>query len=134
MVRLGLFRFLQLFGSKKQIKSLLEIIILFLFVTYLCYLVLNISLLFCKPYSMELILKVTGNIPPSDPVRWWPSGVPQAGMSILSALGTYVTLNKLGLLNPRARVISALAAGGLSTGQMIYNGALENPVGFNRLM
>lgn len=73
-------------------------------------------------------------IPPSDPVRPWPSGVPQGIGSVASALGAYAFLNRFSNLSPRTKVVGALVAGGVSTGHLLYNSTLENSVGFNRLM
>lgn len=76
---------------------------------------------------------------PMDPVlrsRCWPSGVPQSitcGAVVGTMVGTFIALTKLGV-NPRFRLLGALGAGGVSTGQVIYNSAIENSVGFNRLM
>lgn len=77
------------------------------------------------------ITPTSGSIPTSDPVRWWPSGVPQTWAVIGSGLLTYKTLAHA---NPRARAMAALAATGASTSLVILSSALENAVGFNRLM
>lgn len=73
------------------------------------------------------------NNTPMDPVRWWPSGVPQSMTVIGTMLGTFLALTKAGV-NPRFRVLGALGAGTVSTTKIIYNSAIENSVGFNRLM
>ena len=76
-------------------------------------------------------VNTTTPAPTSDPVRWWPSGVPQAWAVIGSGLITFRTLANI---NPRARVIAALGATGASTSLVLLNSALENSVGFNRFM
>lgn len=76
--------------------------------------------------SARTVIQVT---PTSDPVRWWPSGVPQAWAVIGSGL---ITFRTLGGLNPRARFIASLSAMGASTSLVMYNSTLI--VGFNRFM
>ena len=70
-----------------------------------------------------------------DPVRWWPSGVPQGIATIASSIGVYGALTKLNA-TPRLRVIGALVSAGVTSSHIIYNSALsqENSVGFNRFM
>lgn len=68
-----------------------------------------------------------------DPARIWPSGVPQSASIIGSALAVYATLIKLNV-NPRIKVLSALSAAAITTGNVIYHSALENSLGFNRFM
>lgn len=72
--------------------------------------------------------------PPSDPVRWWPSGMPQGAGVVATAIGTYAALAKIGALNPRVRVLFSLAAAGVSGSTIAFLSVLENSVGFNRLM
>jgi hypothetical protein len=116
-----------------------------LIICYLLVYLLNIILLTINTFyyyefnSDNLGLYMTANnsvvpTPPSDPVRWWPSGVPQAGISVASGIGTYLALQKAGFISPRGRVIGALAAAGVTTSHIAYNTALKNSVGFNRLM
>lgn len=69
-----------------------------------------------------------------DPVRWWPSGVPQGMATVGTALATYTALSKLGNVTPRARVLAAIGAAGATSTHIIYNSAIENSVGFHRLM
>jgi hypothetical protein len=71
---------------------------------------------------------------PMDPVRWWPSGVPQSGAIIGTALLTFAALGKIPGVSPRLRVLGALSGGGVTAGQVTYHSSLENSVGFNRLM
>lgn len=68
-----------------------------------------------------------------DPVRWYPSGVPQGIGVVGGGLATYATLSRLGNVSPRMRVLASLGAMGVSSAHIVYNSALENSVGFNRL-
>ncbi len=68
-----------------------------------------------------------------DPAIIWPSGVPQIASIIWSALAVYATLTTLNV-NPRMKVLSALSAAAITTGNVIYHSALENSLGFNRFM
>jgi len=74
-----------------------------------------------------------GNNLPMDPVRWYPSGVPQGIGVVGGGLATYATLSRLGNVSPRMRVLASLGAMGVSSAHIVYNSALENSVGFNRL-
>lgn len=47
---------------------------------------------------------------PMDPVRWWPSGVPQGWTIVGTALATFGALSKIPGVSPRARVLGALVA------------------------
>nr|AYM32774.1 hypothetical protein DXG00_000016 [Termitomyces sp.] len=71
---------------------------------------------------------------PMDPPRWWPSGVPQGWAIVGSALTIFLFLSKIPGVTPRGRVLGALASGGVSASQISYNSAIENSLGFNRLM
>nr|AYE93238.1 hypothetical protein C0995_000067 [Termitomyces sp.]AYE93254.1 hypothetical protein C0995_000066 [Termitomyces sp.] len=71
---------------------------------------------------------------PMDPPRWWPSGVPQGWAIVGTALATFGVLSRMPGVSPRGRVIGALASGGVSATQITYNSAIENSLGFNRLM
>lgn len=53
--------------------------------------------------------------------------------STLSAIGVFAALTKLGA-SPRIRVIGALSSLGVSTSHIVYTTAIENSLGFNRLM
>jgi hypothetical protein len=63
----------------------------------------------------------------SDPVRWWPSGVPQALAIIGSSLITLKILSNS--VSPRQKVILALAASGAYTATIGVTTAIENSVG-----
>jgi hypothetical protein len=71
---------------------------------------------------------------PMDPVRWWPSGVPQGWSVVGTALATFAALSKLPNVSPRLRVLGALGSAGVTATQITYHSAVENSVGFNRLM
>jgi len=72
-----------------------------------------------------------GNV---DPVRWWPSGVPQGWSIIGTGLATFAALSKIPGVSPRLRVLGSLGASGVSAANITYHSAIENPVGFNRFM
>lgn len=68
-----------------------------------------------------------------DPIRRWPSGVPQSLAVWGITLGTFVTLTKLGV-NPRLRNLATLGAGCVSSTHVMIHSAIVNYVGFNRLI
>ena len=70
----------------------------------------------------------------SDPVRCWPSGVPQSISVIGTGLAVFTALSKVSNCTPRMRVLSALGAAGVTSTQIVYHSAIENSVGFNRFM
>ena len=76
----------------------------------------------------------TGSSGPSDPVRWWPTGLPQTKATIASGLGTLALLTRLGLLTTRTRGIAAVVVAATTTSNVIINSTLVKYVGFNRLM
>ena len=65
-----------------------------------------------------------------DPVRYWPSGVPQGWTIVGTGLATFAALSKMGNCSPR--VLGALSAMGVSATTVFYQTAIENPKGFNR--
>ena len=69
-----------------------------------------------------------------DPVRYWPSGVPQSWSIVGTGLATYTALSRLNNCSPRMRVLGALGSIGVSISTVFYQSAIENPVGFNRFM
>ena len=69
-----------------------------------------------------------------DPVRWWPSGVPQSISIVGTGLATFMALSKMPGISPRLRVLGALGVSGVSASTITYHSAIENSVGFNRLM
>jgi hypothetical protein len=75
--------------------------------------------------------EVNNNLP-MDPVRWWPSGIPQSSAIVGTALLTFYSLGKMGNVSPRFRVLGALGAAGVAVTQITYHSAIENSVGFNR--
>ena len=66
-----------------------------------------------------------------DPVRWWPSGVPQTWTLIGSSLAVYRLMHSA---SPRVRVITAIGTLGVTVPSIVYTTAVENPNGFNRLI
>lgn len=123
-----------------KIKNNLLIYVILIFLFYLLIIkLLNIFILI-SGYDCNLVLNVisipsgeSSSSEPVDPVRWWPSGVPQGIAAIASSIGVYGALTKLNA-SPRLRVIGALASAGVTSSHIIYNSALESSVGFNRLM
>ena len=80
----------------------------------------------------EFICNMTSNSSnsiPQDPVRYWPSGVPQNTSIIGATLATYLALRKSGL-SPRVGGIFALTAGVASATVVTAQSIIENPVGF----
>lgn len=71
---------------------------------------------------------------PMDPVRWWPSGVPQSAAIIASGLAVFKTLQSVSKVSPQLRVLASLAAAGATGTNIAYHSAKENPLGFNRFM
>ena len=127
----------------KYIFSSIKNIIIYFFLFFLFYNLIfdmyNIYV-YISGYDYNLTLNMvslptgeSSNSEPVDPVRWWPSGVPQGGATIASAIGVYAALAKLNAA-PRLRVLGAIATAGVTSSHIIYNSALENSVGFNRLM
>lgn len=51
-----------------------------------------------------------------------------------TALATFGALSRIPGVSPRLRVLGALGSAGVSATQITYHSAIENPVGFNRLM
>ena len=126
--------------SLNKIKNNLLIYVILIFLFYLLIIkLLNIFILI-SGYDCNLVLNAisipsgeSNSSEPVDPVRWWPSGVPQGIASIASSIGVYGALTKLNA-TPRLRVIGALVSAGVTSSHIIYNSALENSVGFNRFM
>ena len=111
------------------------------FILFIC--IYNISFcimdIYSQYYSVEWYFNMMpggdkNDSYPMDPVRWWPSGVPQGWAIVGTALATFSVLNKIPGLNPRLRVLGALGSAGVTAAQINYHSAIENPVGFNRLM
>ena len=70
------------------------------------------------------ILDVDANTNAQDPVRWWPSGVPQTWSIMGIAAAIYRTTR------PRVRAVAALSSMGITIPLNIYFHAVENPHGF----
>ena len=72
---------------------------------------------------------------PVDPVRYLPcsaTGVPQSWSIVGTGLATFAALSKIPTCSPRLRVLGALGSMGVSLTTILYQTAIENPVGFNR--
>lgn len=130
-----------MFSLNKIKNNLLIYIFLFFLFYHLIIKLLNIFILI-SGYDCNLVLNAisipsgeSNSSEPVDPVRWWPSGVPQGIATIASSIGVYGALTKLNA-TPRLRVIGALVSAGVTSSHIIYNSALsqENSVGFNRFM
>ena len=130
-----------MFSLNKIKNNLLIYIFLFFLFYHLIIKLVNIFILI-SGYDCNLVLNAisipsgeSNSSEPVDPVRWWPSGVPQGIATIASSIGVYGALTKLNA-TPRLRVIGALVSAGVTSSHIIYNSALsqENSVGFNRFM
>jgi hypothetical protein len=105
---------------------------------------LSSLIMIIKYFNLDLYLvNITSNYIPDgsandknfmDPVRYWPSGLPQSVGIVGTALATFSLLNKMSNVSPRFRVLGALGAAGVSATTITYHSAIENPVGFNRFM
>jgi hypothetical protein len=122
--------------KNKNLVDILIYIILFIFL-------INILLCLIDSYSYYNTIEVYSNVlpggdkndsSPMDPVRWWPSGVPQGWAIVGTALATFTVLSKIPGVTPRLRVLGALGSAGVSASQITYQSTVENSVGFNRLM
>lgn len=140
-----------LWKIKNNLKYVLKFIfslrffILILILSTIIYLIIEITnLLVYYAFISENLYEYIYNVIPEgnptndkvamDPARYWPSGVPQSATIIGSMLGVYKVLSTIGSVNPRLRVLASLSAGGIAAGNITYHSALENSVGFNRLM
>lgn len=127
-------------GDKFKLFVLIIKIILFcLIISHILYIFISVWNLYSINYPIDIVLNVSSNSssginPPSDPVRWWPSGVTQGTTSVGMGIATYVFLGKMGGISPRFRALTALGAAGVTTTQILYKSALDNSIGFNRLM
>ena len=125
-------------------KSTVDFFVLIFIMSGIIMLLIHFLFLINDLINFKFVL-LTVNDNNQDPVRWWPSGVPQSSAIIGSMLGTFAVLSKLNV-NPRYRVLGSLSAStpwcGVSAGTITYTtplligdvGAVENSVGFNRLM
>lgn len=103
-----------------------------MFILYL-FLVIHSLLLNITP---DLICRVNDNISSNsslnsqDPVKWWPSGTAKSWWIIGTAIGGYRLIPG----NSRIKAITAIVTIGVTIPSVIFNYAVENPNGFNRLM
>jgi hypothetical protein len=114
--------------------NILKCIILFYI---LIYILLNLIDIYSHYFTIDLFSKVLPSVEKIDsipmyPVRWWPSGVPQGWTG--TALATFGDLSQIPNILPRVKVLGALGSAGITATQFTYQSAVENPVGFNRLM
>lgn len=124
------------------IKIFIKYWILIIIFTTLLKLLLKLNILNFSYLDYISYVLPKGNVnnnQPLDPVRWWPSGVPQGWTIVGTALATFGALRKIPGVSPPptwgiGRVLGALASAGVSASQVTYHSAIENPVGFNRLM
>lgn len=84
--------------------------------------------------SSNYILEGHASPEPQDPVRYWPSGVPQSFSIVGVGLATFAALSKIPNCSPRLRVLGSLGAAGVGVTTVVYQGAINNPTGFNRFM
>jgi len=135
--RLGIpYKFTTIQNKRKYLVYILTYIIIFLI---LINILIGIIDIYSHYYTVELYSNVIpegdkNDNSPMDPVRWWPSGVPQGWAIVGTALATFSVLNKIPGVNPRLRVLGALGSAGVTASQITYHSAVENSVGFNRLM
>ena len=117
-------------------KDIVIYIILFIFLFKILYFVIqNLSSFYFFDVCLHDI--PSGDVNDKihvDPVRWWPSGVPQATSVVGTALATYLALSKMPGVSPRLRVLGSLGSAGVTATQITYHSAIENSVGFNRFM
>ena len=125
---------------KSIIRLLLSLFIVLSLISLLVDILYNISVLLSS--SPSDFWSNMNNIPgssqggisnpnnPQDPVRWWPSGVPQTWTIIGSSLAVYRFLPG----SPRVRAIAALGTLSVTIPSVVLINAIENPNGFNRLM
>jgi hypothetical protein len=123
--------------NKLSIYLINILICVFLFLVLIK--ILGLLSYLCSLYGMDFFSYAipsgdsssNGNV---DPVRWWPSGVPQGWSIVGTGLATFAALSKLPGVSPRMRVLGALGASGVTATNITYHSAIENPVGFNRFM
>nr|UZS78016.1 hypothetical protein [Lentinula edodes] len=132
-----LFKVINIFSI--YLVNIFKYIILFLILSNILLFLFDIFSYFDYLWMKDLVSYVipsgesssSGNV---DPVRWWPSGVPQGWTIIGTGLATLAALSKMPGVSPRMRVLGALGASGVSAGSVTYHSAIEKPVGFNRFM
>jgi hypothetical protein len=123
-------------GISKYLVNILTYIILFLiFFNLLLYIIDIYSYYYTyELYSNVLPLGDKNDNTPMDIVRWWPSGVTQGWAIVGTALATFTALSRIPNISPKLRFLGALGSAGVTASQITYHSAVENSVGFNRLM
>lgn len=131
-------------NNYKNIKIINKILVLLLITASVVYTMLTLNLCFegCFPVpNYNSTTSISCYIPngessplPQDPVRWWPSGVPQSIAVVGTMFGAFTALGKVAGCSPRLRVLATLGAGGVTSSHIMYHSAMENSIGFNRFM
>lgn len=122
--------------KKSFILLLISYIITFYIIYSLLYFIISIYLSYSDFNVISFVVEPgssAGSNFPSDPVRYWPSGVPQSTSIVASGVATYMALRKAGV-SPRVGAIFALGAGSVSASVVTVQSIIGNPVGFSRFM
>lgn len=125
-----------IFKESITIKNISKYIIILYILSYIIFFILQNYSYFSNPDLFSYVIPNgdKNDSIPMDPVRWWPSGVPQGWGVVGTGIGVFAALSKVPGVSPRARLLGALAGAGVSASQITYHSALENSVGFNRMM
>lgn len=131
---------LKIFFYSNKFKKLLELIFIISLYLLLFKYLLQISNYIYNYLYLGLDLNTlcmhvnspTDNLTPNpqDPVNWRPFGLPQT----LTILGTALGIYRLSPGSPRIKSIIALGSLSVSIPLLVFNQAVENPNGFNKLM
>ena len=111
------------------------IIVIIFFIVNLLYIIYTSILNFDSYFSIFNTVNSTGtpqpgNVPLQDPVRWWPSGVPQTWAILAGMFGAYKIVSG----SPRIKVLAAFGSLGITAPAIVLHSAIENPVGFHTFM
>ena len=92
--------------------------------------VINIFYLVINLYNIDFtnVCLMTDN--QQDPVRWWPTGVPQTFCVIGRAALAYRGVPG----SPRVKAVSAMGSLGVTVPILVFTNALENPKVYHRLL
>nr|YP_009652974.1 hypothetical protein [Taiwanofungus camphoratus]QCG70012.1 hypothetical protein [Taiwanofungus camphoratus]UKQ56099.1 hypothetical protein [Taiwanofungus camphoratus]WRO45213.1 hypothetical protein [Taiwanofungus sp. YW-2023a] len=114
-----------------QTNSIIEKIALLFIVFSIIIFFINLLFLITEYLNLKpSYLYVNDHKDTQDPVSWWPYGVPQSWGIIGSALAVY----RLVPGSPRIKAIAALTTLGVIIPITVWFHAVENPIGFNRLI
>lgn len=120
-----------------KIKAIVFYFILFMSIFYIYYVLFNILYhIYTLENYFDFMCNMTSNSStpnPQDPIRYWPSGVPQAWSVIAASLATFIALRKTGV-NPKVGGAFALSAGLVSASVVTIQSIIENPVGFTTFL